>query len=32
MPGVLLAVRRVGGLERPLTIGLEELLFEPAGA
>ncbi len=27
MPGVLLAVRRVGGLEEPLTIGLESLLF-----
>jgi 4-hydroxy-tetrahydrodipicolinate reductase len=27
MPGVLLAVRRVGSLERPLTIGLESLLF-----
>ena len=26
MPGVLLAVRRVGGLERSLTIGLEALL------
>ncbi len=28
MPGVLLAVRRVGALEHPLTIGLESLLFE----
>jgi len=28
MPGVLLAVRRVGTLPRPLTVGLEELLFE----
>jgi 4-hydroxy-tetrahydrodipicolinate reductase len=27
MPGVLLAVRRVGGLEEPLTVGLETLLF-----
>jgi 4-hydroxy-tetrahydrodipicolinate reductase len=27
MPGVLLAVRRVGELEQPLVIGLEELLF-----
>jgi 4-hydroxy-tetrahydrodipicolinate reductase len=27
MPGVLLAVRRVGGLSEPLTIGLESLLF-----
>jgi 4-hydroxy-tetrahydrodipicolinate reductase len=27
MPGVLLAVRRVGTLERPLTVGLEHLLF-----
>lgn len=27
MPGVLLAVRRVAGLEEPLTIGLEKLLF-----
>ncbi len=27
MPGVLLAVRRVGGLEQPLTVGLEGLLF-----
>jgi 4-hydroxy-tetrahydrodipicolinate reductase len=27
MPGVLLAVRRVGGLERPFTVGLENLLF-----
>jgi 4-hydroxy-tetrahydrodipicolinate reductase len=26
MPGVLLAVRKVGSLERPLTIGLENLL------
>ena len=26
MPGVLLAVRRVGGLEEPLTVGLETLL------
>ena len=28
MPGVLLAVRRVGELERSPTIGLEQLLFE----
>jgi 4-hydroxy-tetrahydrodipicolinate reductase len=27
MPGVLLAVRRVAGLEQPLTVGLEKLLF-----
>jgi 4-hydroxy-tetrahydrodipicolinate reductase len=27
MPGVLLAVRRVGALEQPLTVGLEQLLF-----
>jgi 4-hydroxy-tetrahydrodipicolinate reductase len=27
MPGVLLAVRRVGSLEQPLTVGLEQLLF-----
>ncbi|HTU79609.1 MAG TPA: 4-hydroxy-tetrahydrodipicolinate reductase [Solirubrobacteraceae bacterium] len=27
MPGVLLAVRRVGGLERSPTVGLESLLF-----
>jgi 4-hydroxy-tetrahydrodipicolinate reductase len=27
MPGVLLAVRRVGGLEQQLVVGLEELLF-----
>lgn len=27
MPGVLLAVRRVGSLERSLTVGLEKLLF-----
>jgi 4-hydroxy-tetrahydrodipicolinate reductase len=27
MPGVLLAVRKVGGLPEPLTIGLESLLF-----
>ena len=26
MPGVLLAVRSVGGLEDPLTVGLEHLL------
>ncbi len=28
MPGVLLAVRRVGGLERSPTVGLERLLFD----
>ena len=27
MPGVLLAVRRVGSLERSPTVGLEKLLF-----
>jgi 4-hydroxy-tetrahydrodipicolinate reductase len=27
MPGVLLAVRRVGGLSQPLVVGLENLLF-----
>jgi 4-hydroxy-tetrahydrodipicolinate reductase len=27
MPGVLLAVRRVGALEQPLVVGLENLLF-----
>jgi 4-hydroxy-tetrahydrodipicolinate reductase len=27
MPGVLLAIRRVGALERPLAVGLETLLF-----
>jgi 4-hydroxy-tetrahydrodipicolinate reductase len=27
MPGVLLAVRRVGSLPEPLTVGLERLLF-----
>jgi 4-hydroxy-tetrahydrodipicolinate reductase len=27
MPGVLLAVRRVGGLKEPLVVGLENLLF-----
>ncbi|MFI4992118.1 MAG: 4-hydroxy-tetrahydrodipicolinate reductase [Solirubrobacterales bacterium] len=27
MPGVLLAVRRVGDLEQPLVVGLQELLF-----
>ncbi len=32
MPGVLLAVRRIAGLERRLTVGLEELLFAGAGA
>jgi 4-hydroxy-tetrahydrodipicolinate reductase len=26
MPGVLLAVRRVGELERPFTVGLEAIL------
>jgi 4-hydroxy-tetrahydrodipicolinate reductase len=28
MPGVLLAVRRVGGLTEPFTVGLENLLFD----
>jgi hypothetical protein len=28
MPGVLLAVRRVGSLSEPLVIGLEKLLFD----
>ena len=27
MPGVLLAVRRVGGLPEPFVVGLESLLF-----
>jgi len=31
MPGVLLAVRRVGGLEAPFTVGLEHLLFDREG-
>jgi 4-hydroxy-tetrahydrodipicolinate reductase len=31
MPGVLLAVRRVGALRQPLTVGLESLLFADAG-
>ncbi len=31
MPGVLLAIRQVGSLKQPLTIGLEELLFPDAG-
>jgi 4-hydroxy-tetrahydrodipicolinate reductase len=31
MPGVLLAIRRVGNLTQPLTVGLEELLFAEAG-
>jgi 4-hydroxy-tetrahydrodipicolinate reductase len=26
MPGVLLAIRKVGSLEQPLTVGLENLL------
>jgi 4-hydroxy-tetrahydrodipicolinate reductase len=30
MPGVLLAVRRIAALERPLTVGLESLLAESA--
>jgi 4-hydroxy-tetrahydrodipicolinate reductase len=30
MPGVLLAVRRVGSLREPLTVGLETLLFDGA--
>jgi 4-hydroxy-tetrahydrodipicolinate reductase len=28
MPGVLLAVRRVGELDQPFTVGLETLLFD----
>jgi 4-hydroxy-tetrahydrodipicolinate reductase len=32
MPGVLLAVRRIGELEEPLTVGLEGLLFGPETA
>ena len=32
MPGVLLAVRRVGELPEPLTVGLENLLFELSNA
>ncbi len=32
MPGVLLAVRRIGGLLQPLTVGLETLLFPKAHA
>ncbi len=32
MPGVLLAVRRVGDLPEPLTVGLESLLFDSPGA
>lgn len=31
MPGVLLAVRRVGALRKPLTVGLETLLFDGDG-
>jgi 4-hydroxy-tetrahydrodipicolinate reductase len=31
MPGVLLAVRRVGSLAQPLTVGLETLLFDDDG-
>ncbi|MFI5004756.1 MAG: 4-hydroxy-tetrahydrodipicolinate reductase [Solirubrobacterales bacterium] len=31
MPGVLLAVRRVGALSEPLTVGLETLLFDAGG-
>jgi 4-hydroxy-tetrahydrodipicolinate reductase len=31
MPGVLLAVRRVGALREPLTVGLEALLFGAEG-
>ncbi|HXB65661.1 MAG TPA: dihydrodipicolinate reductase C-terminal domain-containing protein [Solirubrobacteraceae bacterium] len=30
MPGVLLAVRKIGGLAQPLTVGLETLLFAEA--
>lgn len=32
MPGVLLAVRRVGNLTQPLTVGLETLLFDASGS
>jgi 4-hydroxy-tetrahydrodipicolinate reductase len=32
MPGVLLAVRRVGDLGEPFTVGLEALLLDPDGA
>jgi 4-hydroxy-tetrahydrodipicolinate reductase len=32
MPGVLLAVRRVGELDQPFTVGLETLLFDSRGA
>jgi 4-hydroxy-tetrahydrodipicolinate reductase len=32
MPGVLLAVRRIGSLQQPLTAGLETLLFAEAHA
>jgi 4-hydroxy-tetrahydrodipicolinate reductase len=31
MPGVLLAIRRVPTLEQPIVVGLENLLFQPAG-
>jgi 4-hydroxy-tetrahydrodipicolinate reductase len=31
MPGVLLAIRQVGALEEPLTVGLERLLFGAGG-
>jgi 4-hydroxy-tetrahydrodipicolinate reductase len=31
MPGVLLAVRRIGALREPLTVGLETLLFDGGG-
>jgi 4-hydroxy-tetrahydrodipicolinate reductase len=32
MPGVLLAIRRVGTLPEPLVVGLESLLFDAPGA
>ncbi len=32
MPGVLLAVRAVGGLDRPLVVGLENVLFQSPSA
>jgi 4-hydroxy-tetrahydrodipicolinate reductase len=32
MPGVLLAVRRVGDLPEPLVVGLESLMFDARGA
>jgi 4-hydroxy-tetrahydrodipicolinate reductase len=32
MPGVILAVRAVGGLDRPLVVGLENVLFQSPSA